>query len=192
MKINELPTQEYLQECFTYDPETGLLYWKNRPLKHFKSEWAAIVWNKKYPGKIALNGLDKDGYRRGELCGHNVRAHRIIYKLVTGKEPNIICHENGSTEDNRIDKISSGTISMNNKDKAKHITNTSGITGVRWREEKNRWFAEIGIDGKKKHLGCFRTKEEAIAARKAAEIEYGYHPNHGRSSTELPLQTVTL
>ena len=33
-KDKELPV-EYLRECFHYDPETGELTWKERPLSHF-------------------------------------------------------------------------------------------------------------------------------------------------------------
>jgi hypothetical protein len=31
------------------------------------------------------------------------------------------------------------------------------------------------------HLGYFKDKSEAIAARRAAEREHGFHENHGRA-----------
>lgn len=34
------------------------------------------------------------------------------------------------------------------------------------------------------HLGTFGSLEEAVAARKDAEVFYGYHPNH-RASKEV-------
>jgi hypothetical protein len=34
------------------------------------------------------------------------------------------------------------------------------------------------------HLGYFDTKEEAIEARKKADPELGFHPNHGRKQGE--------
>lgn len=30
-----LPDREYLVQCFDYDPISGVLTWKNRPLEHF-------------------------------------------------------------------------------------------------------------------------------------------------------------
>ena len=40
--------------------------------------------------------------------------------------------------------------------------NKSGVTGVHWRKRDSVWFATIGINGKQKWLGQFKTKEEAI------------------------------
>lgn len=53
--------------------------------------------------------------------------------------------------------------------------NTTGKAGVRFVETlKNKWVASICIDKKLTHLGCFKTKEEAIVAREMAELEeYG-------------------
>lgn len=51
-------------------------------------------------------------------------------------------------------------------------TNRSGQPGVHLKGGR-KWVAEITSDGSRKFLGYFETKEEAIAARKAAEIKYG-------------------
>lgn len=51
--------------------------------------------------------------------------------------------------------------------------NTSGHCGVSFVAERKRWRAQIKIAGRAVFLGSFKTKEEAIAARKAAEIKYG-------------------
>ena len=46
------------------------------------------------------------------------------------------------------------------------------MTGVHWRKRDSVWFATIGINGKQKWLGQFKTKEEAIKARLEAEYKY--------------------
>lgn len=38
MKFRQLPSKEYLDECFDYSKETGTLIWKARPVSHFKNE----------------------------------------------------------------------------------------------------------------------------------------------------------
>lgn len=57
---------------------------------------------------------------------------------------------------------------------------SSGITGVYWCEETNKWRARIQVNGKKIGLGSFARIEDAAAARKAAEVKYVFHANHGR------------
>lgn len=45
----------------------------------------------------------------------------------------------------------------------------SGVNGVGWFKPINKWQAYIDRDGRRKHLGYFATKDEAVAARLAAE-----------------------
>ena len=43
-----------------------------------------------------------------------------------------------------------------------------------------RYRANISVNGKNISLGMYDTVEQAAQARKQAEINYGYHKNHGR------------
>jgi len=49
--------------------------------------------------------------------------------------------------------------------------NTSGVKGVHKVEKLNKWRASIGFQGKRKHIGDFEEKEDAIKARLKAEKE---------------------
>ena len=51
-------------------------------------------------------------------------------------------------------------------------TNTSGKTGVCWVKRSGKWSAQITKDYQLHHLGFFDNKEDAIEARKAAELKY--------------------
>jgi hypothetical protein len=42
------------------------------------------------------------------------------------------------------------------------------------------WEAWIRVRGKSKHLGYFKRRDDACAARLAAERAHGFHENHGR------------
>lgn len=44
-KRNTLPSVEYLLQCFVYDPDTGVLVWKDRPQGHFRDMRTWKWWN---------------------------------------------------------------------------------------------------------------------------------------------------
>lgn len=48
----------------------------------------------------------------------------------------------------------------------------------------NSWVATI--NGNKNYLGTYQTKEEAIAARQAADKIFMYHVNHGKKPNDYP------
>jgi hypothetical protein len=52
--------------------------------------------------------------------------------------------------------------------------NKSGINGVHWSKDRNKWVSMIKVNGKSIFLGRFNTIEEAINVRKAKEIEYNF------------------
>ena len=50
--------------------------------------------------------------------------------------------------------------------------NTSGYTGVSWKKANNKFVAQVSVQGVPKHIGLFKTKEEAVLARDTFIIEY--------------------
>ena len=50
--------------------------------------------------------------------------------------------------------------------------NTSGHKGVSWDKSKNKWYTYITVNYKLINLGRFSILEDAIEARKKAEIKY--------------------
>ena len=52
--------------------------------------------------------------------------------------------------------------------------------GVSWRKSASKWQAQIKIDRRTIHLGYFDYFHIAVATRKRAERDYGFHRNHGR------------
>ena len=52
------------------------------------------------------------------------------------------------------------------------VLNKSGYTGVRWRADRNKWTSVICVNGKNISLGHHTHVEDAIAARKEAEVKY--------------------
>lgn len=59
-----------------------------------------------------------------------------------------------------------------NRQKSIQHNNTSGHKGVTFNKSASKWQAKIGNGaGKTKHLGYFKTIDEAIEVRKSAESE---------------------
>lgn len=60
----------------------------------------------------------------------------------------------------------------NNKNHRIAINNTSGVTGVSWRNDIQKWRAQIGINNQKINLGEYLDFNDAVLARKQAEEKY--------------------
>lgn len=186
MAAYELPEQSILIQLLRYESETGKLFWRERPDELFKASGAysqariAAAWNSKNAGKEALITIDAHGYPFGSVFKKLVRAHRVIWKLVHGTEPEQIDHINGDRADNRIINLRAVSNADNHRNMSLSTANKSGVTGVFWFARTGRWRSEITIAGKNVHLGYYLNKNDAIAARHRAEVENGFHPNHGR------------
>lgn len=81
-------------------------------------------------------------------------------------------HINGNKLDNRRSNIRFITAKQNSLNHGKSMRNTSGYTGVRWDKDRRKWIAGIKVDGIQINLGRFLNLEDAITARKQAEIKY--------------------
>ena len=102
--------------------------------------------------------------------GAGYRAHRLAWLYMTSEWPtDVIDHINGDGTDNRWSNIRAATKGQNQCNRRMSRNNTSGRQGVYYRQHRGSWAAEIWFNDKKQYLGTFATKEEAVAARAAAE-----------------------
>jgi len=165
-------TAEEVRAMFSYNKDTGILVWaipKTRSVKVGSN--AGCLFTNKVTGKA---------YYRVSINSKNYLVHRVIWLLVTGSWPeHQIDHENGNGIDNRWCNLRQATSQVNNSNAKQRKDNRSGCTGVFWVPQHQYWLAYINYQGKRKNLGCYIRKDEAISVRKLAEVEYGFHPNHG-------------
>lgn len=106
------------------------------------------------------------------LCREaNIGLHQFIIGDYD-KDNMVIDHINRNPLDNRRENLRIVTPQQNCMNKSIQPNNTSGVPGVSWRKDRNKWRAFISIDGKQIALGLYKRKEDAIAARKAAEEKY--------------------
>ncbi len=103
--------------------------------------------------------------------GKNIFLHRLILNVLD--YPKIkVDHENHNTLDNRDENIRLCTIRQNNMNKSLTDKNTSGIIGVVWDKARNKWRAQIRINGKMTNLGRYDDFDEAVEVRLNAEKKY--------------------
>ncbi|MEO0449071.1 MAG: HNH endonuclease signature motif containing protein [Pseudomonadota bacterium] len=184
-KVTPVYDEQLFNELLHYEAETGKLYWKERDVRFFKdgkqtADHNCKAWNGRYAGTEAFTATSANGYKVGRIFKRTLRAHRVIWTMVHGEEPNVVDHINGVRADNRLTNLRSVTASQNSQNMRMRDSNTSGVTGVSFHKQRGRWQAYITVNNKAQNLGHFDNKDDAIAARKAAEIEHGFHPNHGR------------
>lgn len=179
-----IPDQSVLRDLLDYDPETGQLTWRTRPVVYFHGgnrspESEARRWNKSFASKPAMNTLDANGYRQGAIFNKKYGAHRVIWKWMTGDEPDFIDHLNHDRSDNRWVNLRSVSLSENTRNRSLSRNNKTGANGISYCRTRRQFVAAVRLNGKGKTLGRFRTVEEAAAARNDSEEDKKFHPNHG-------------
>jgi len=116
--------------------------------------------------------LSKSGYvsYSGRKDGlNNKRLHRII---MGDPEDLVVDHINRDPLDNRRENLRIVTQQENCMNLSMRKTNKSGVSGVHWNKNRNKWVAQITYNYKIIHLGYFDNLEDATKARKDAEIKY--------------------
>lgn len=147
-------TAERLREVLHYSPETGVF------------TWLITQSNRKLAGSIA-GGPAGRGYLRIAIDGQRYQSHRLAWLYMTGGHPvNDIDHLNGDKRDNRFSNLRdvNNVTNLHNQRKAHPHNKSSGMLGVSFHQGAGKYTAQIHHAGKKIHLGCFTSAEEAREA----------------------------
>ena len=162
-------TQKALKDFLHYDPETGIF------TRRFATGTAKA-------GDVA-GGVMKTGYHRISVDGVRYYTHRLAWLYIHGEfPPNHMDHIDGDPLNNRIDNLRAVTRNENMKNMKLCSTNKSGKHGVYWHKKAGKWAARLHHKNKPIHLGLFVDFDAAVKRREDAEIEYGFHANHGRAA----------
>lgn len=168
-----------LEKLLVVDCVHGRIWWRPRDTENPRN----ASWNARYAGQLAFQNTDSNGYLRSSIYGRNYRAAHVIWAVYYGSWPeNQIDHIDGDRTHNAISNLREVSNQENCRNVKRRVDNSSGVTGVRFHTQNKNWRATIWHDGREVSLGSFSDKQSAIDARKAAEIKYGYHKNHGRAA----------
>lgn len=177
MVAKTLPPQDYLLQCFLYDPETGALTWRARPREHFVSDHGWRVWNAQRAGAVAgtVARVHHQRYVRVTIDYKSYPAQRVIWKLLTGHDPSAeIDHKDGNGLNNVWRNLRLASVFQNAQNRT--MKRSAPYKGVSF--QKGRWASKIMAHRRLHQLGVFATAEAAHEAYKhAAEILHGQFAN---------------
>ena len=154
MKPRPLPSQALIAHLWDYNPETGDMRWRIRHT-HTCAK-----------GVIDPTGANH-GYKVVSFHRHTWLQHRLIWKLMTGEDPDpalVIDHIDEDPGNNRWDNLRQITPSENVARSSKHVRSprvTAQRRGSGWQAVYRR--TEPG-GHVQVSLGTFKTQEEALAA----------------------------
>lgn len=155
-------TIEFLREILSYDPDTGVFIWKK------------TLSNRNKVGNVAGTINDR-GYIVITIKRKRLMAHRLAWLYYFCSEPNgVIDHLDGVHANNKISNLRDVEQVLNTRNNRLSKNNTSGYSGVYLNKRNGKWAVQIWHGMKRKCLGSFENKDQAIQVRKQAELELGY------------------
>lgn len=155
-----------LHRQLDYDPATGIFRWKvvRRGSRNRPGGEAGTVRDPNTLNPYLVIWVD----------GVLYRAHRLAWFYVHGVWPTEgLDHVDGDGLNNRMANLRECNQQQNNGNHKRLCGhNTSGLRGVTWKKDRQKWKAYIVKNGRQHHLGYFDDKEAARAAFAAAAIEH--------------------
>lgn len=159
-----LPPLERLQELFDYNPETGHLI---RRVDRGPARAGSIA------GCLAQH-LAQHGYLFVRIDYELYTCHRIAWRMHYGEDPleKEIDHIDGNRQNNKIANLRLADKSQNMSNKTARVDNTSGHLGVSYSRHTRKWVTELVKNGKKVYREHFASLEDAVTARRRAELDF--------------------
>lgn len=113
-----------------------------------------------------------DGYAVSMINGKLTRFHKLVLECEDCYEVDHIRQVKNAVCDNRKSNLRKATSSENSMNTRAHCDSSTGIKGVSFVKARNKYMAQIYVDGKNLNLGLYNDISEAARARREAELKY--------------------
>lgn len=110
-------------------------------------------------------------YWKGRFYTGNKQPISIHTFLMAPPSGYVVDHINGRTEDNRRENLRVVKQQQNLLNKGLMTNNTSGVAGVGWDKQRQKWVSEIRMNGIKCYLGRYNDIADAVYVRYIAELK---------------------
>ena len=168
-RLDDPLTADQLRAALRYLPATGFFVWNS-------NDERPKDWNTKYTGTKAGTRVARRGYIQIMVNGRLYLGHRLAWLWMTGNWPDDeVDHIDRDPSNNRWDNLRAATSSQSKINTGLRRDNQSGHKGVHWSSRRQKWCAEVWLNGKKHTYGYFASIEDAVAAR-----ELGAKQLHGQ------------
>lgn len=134
-RVNNLPTQKWMREHFSYNKNGFLIRKKYMGGPTYKGQ------------KIEGCFSPTSGYKSISLCNRRYLIHRIIFLHQKGFLPEFLDHKNHNRLDNRIENLRPLTKQLNCFHRKVTCGNLSGVRGLSYRKNKNLWQGIVQFKG---------------------------------------------
>ena len=153
----ELIIHKELKRQLSYNALTGIFKWK------VSTNNAITI------GDIAGHAEDS-GYISITVNGVFYFAHRLAWFYYYGYWPeNQIDHRDRIRYHNWILNLREVSNQCNQRNRGNSKNNTSGVKGVSWSKEKEKWISYVYLNSNYKNLGYYKEFDNAVCARLAGE-----------------------
>lgn len=173
MACDKQLSPEEIRGLFDLNVETGELTWKATTSRGQHTQRAA-------------GSSHRLGYRQVKTGKKSYLVHRVVWAIVYGEWPSKpVDHIDGNKANNAVANLRLVTAGQNMQNRAvKGVKTVSGLAGASYVpgtiRRRECWEARIKVNGVSKHLGRFKSPEDAHYAYITAKTQV--HPYFSRTS----------
>lgn len=155
-------TADRVRELLRYSPSTGDFHWR-------------VTNSARRPSGSLAGDLKPSGYVLIGIDGERYRAHRLAWLYMTGEWPSgQVDHRDRDRANNRWSNLRTATNQQNQANAGVSRNSTSGVKGVCWNKQRQKWQAKLYVGTRQVHGGFYDDIEHAAAAyRRIAQCHFG-------------------